>query len=177
MIYKGKQLNIDFEAYERVAEPHKRERVSAWRTAIGLQDVDGLKVSDYLKETAVRHIEGDITIDDVREQLKSYYVNKATHDDGDAEKEEADRVAANIAKLLSELSFSFTALEFLNIHRHLFEGVFKHAGEVRPYDISKKKWVCMGVQPTLCWRCDMTFSKKRTLIIKDCQRMKSSVTL
>ena len=144
MIYKSKQLYIDFEAYERVAEPHKRERASAWRTAIGLQDVDGLKVSDYLKETAVRHIEGDITIDDVREQLKSYYVSKTTYDEDDAEKEEADRVAANIAKLLSEQSFSFTALEFLNIHRHLFEDVFKHAGEVRPYDISKKEWVLQG---------------------------------
>ena len=144
MTDKNKQLYIDFEAYERVAEPHKRERASAWRTAIGLQDVDGLKVSDYLKETAVRHIEGDITIDDVREQLKSYYVNKTTHDEDDAEKEEADRVAANIAKLLSEQSFSFTALEFLNIHRHLFEGVFKHAGEVRPYDISKKEWILQG---------------------------------
>ena len=76
MTDKNRQLHIDFEAYERVAEPHKREWASAWRTAIGLQDVDGLKVSDYLKETAVRHIEGDITIDDVREQLKSYYVNK-----------------------------------------------------------------------------------------------------
>ena len=144
MTDKNKQLYLDFEAYERVAEPHKRERASAWRTAIGLQDVDGLKVSDYLKETAVRHIEGDITIDDVREQLKSYYVNKTTHDEDDAEKDEADRVAANIAKLLSEKSFSFTALEFLNIHRHLFEGVFKHAGEVRPYDISKKEWVLQG---------------------------------
>ena len=48
-----KQKYIDFEAYEREAEPHKRERVSAWRTAIGLQDVDGLRVSDYLKEIAV----------------------------------------------------------------------------------------------------------------------------
>ena len=137
----SKQLYIDFEAYERMAEPHKQEKASAWRTAIGLQDVDGLKVSDYLRETAVRHIEGDITIDDVRERLKSYYINKTTHDKDDEEKEEADRVAANIAKLLSEKSFSFTALEFLNIHRHLFEGVFKHAGEVRTYDISKKEWV------------------------------------
>ena len=134
--------NPDFEAYERVAEPHKRERASVWRTAIGLQDVDGLKVSDYLKETAVKHIEGEITIDDVREQLKSYYVSKTTHDNGDAE--EADRVAANITKLLSEQSFSFTALEFLNIHRHLFEGIFKHAGETRSYDISKKEWVLQG---------------------------------
>ena len=106
----NKQLYIDFEAYERMAEPHKQEKASAWRTAIGLQDVDGLKVSDYLRETAVRHIEGDITIDDVRERLKSYYINKTTHDKDDEEKEEADRVAANITKLLSEKSFSFTAL-------------------------------------------------------------------
>ena len=135
---------IDFESYERVAEPHKRERVSAWRTAIGLQDVDGLRVSEYLKETAVKHIEGDITIDEVREQLRSYYVNKTTHDAEDTEKEEADRVAANITKLLNEQSFSLTPLEFLNIHRHLFEGIFKHAGEIRPFDISKKEWVLQG---------------------------------
>lgn len=141
---KHKEHYLDFEAYERVAEPHKRERASAWRTAIGLQDVDGLEVSDYLKKAAVRHIEGDITIDDVREQLKSYYVSKEAHDRGSAGKEEADRVAANIAKLLGEKSFSFTALEFLNIHRHLFEGIFKHAGEIRPYDISKKEWVLNG---------------------------------
>ena len=44
-----KQKYIDFEAYERVAEPHKCERISAWRTAIGLQDADGLRVSDFLK--------------------------------------------------------------------------------------------------------------------------------
>lgn len=86
-----KQKCIDFEAYERVAESHKRERFSAWRTAIGLQDVDGLRVSDYLKEIAVKHIEGEITIDEVRKQLQSYYVNKITHDADDAEKEEADR--------------------------------------------------------------------------------------
>ena len=44
-----KQKYIDLEAYERVAEPHKRERVSAWRTAIGRQDVDGRRGSDYMK--------------------------------------------------------------------------------------------------------------------------------
>ena len=44
-----KQKYFDFEAYERAAEPHKRERVSARRTAIGLQDIDGLRVSDFLK--------------------------------------------------------------------------------------------------------------------------------
>lgn len=76
MTNNNKQLYIDFEAYERLAEPHKRERASLWRTAIGLQDEDGLKVSDYLKEAAVKHIEGDITIDDVRQQLKSYVIHQ-----------------------------------------------------------------------------------------------------
>ena len=71
-------------------------------------------------------------------------MNKTTHDADDAEKEEADRVAANITKLLNEKSFSLTSLEFLNIHRHLFEGVFKHAGEIRPYDINKKEWILQG---------------------------------
>ena len=76
---KHKQQYIDFKAYERVAEPHKRERALAWRTAIGLQDVDGLNVSDYLKETAVRHIECVITIDDVLDLLITYYVNIHSH--------------------------------------------------------------------------------------------------
>lgn len=139
-----KELYLNFDEYIRQGEPSQREAAYAWSTAIGLQAVDGLKTSEYLNGLARRNIEGEITIDEVREQLQSYYVNKTTHDADDAEKEEADRVAANITNLLNEKSFSLTPLEFLNIHRHLFEGVFKHAGEIRPYDISKKEWVLQG---------------------------------
>ena len=103
-----------------------------------------LKVSDYLKQTAAKHIEGDITIDEARDRIRDYYVSKDSHDRPDEETEEADKVSANMAKLLNEKSFSFTAGEFLSIHRHLFEGVFKHAGEIRPYDITKKEWVLRG---------------------------------
>lgn len=45
-----KQNFIDFEVYERVVEPYKRENASAWHTAINLQDIDGLRMSEYLKE-------------------------------------------------------------------------------------------------------------------------------
>lgn len=138
------QRYIDFEAYERASEPHKREKASAWRTAIGLQDVDGLRVSDYLKETALKHIEGDITIDDVRDQLQIYYLSKTTRNQSDQDTEEADKVAVNITKLLNERSFSLKVSEYLSIHRHIFEGVFEHAGEIRNYDISKKEWVLQG---------------------------------
>lgn len=84
-----------------------RERVSYWRTAIGLQQVDGLQVSEYLRQTAERNIEGDITIDEVRDRIKSYYATKASYDVNGGE--EADKVAANITKLLAQPSFSFTA--------------------------------------------------------------------
>lgn len=139
-----KEGYLDFEAYERAKEPHTRQKASDWRTAIGLQDVDGLKVSDYLRQTAAKHIEGDITIDEARNMIHDYYVSKDSHDKQDEETEEADKVSANIAKLLNERSFSFTAGEFLSIHRHLFEGVLKHAGEIRPFDITKKEWVLRG---------------------------------
>ena len=52
----------NFDEYIRNGEPDKKERASAWKTAIGLQAVDGLQTSDYLKDTAVKHIEGDISI-------------------------------------------------------------------------------------------------------------------
>ncbi|GHT26026.1 hypothetical protein AGMMS4957_21440 [Bacteroidia bacterium] len=66
----------DFEEYIRQGEPQKKERGYAWQTAIGLQAVDGLKPSDYLIATARQHIEGDITIDEVRQLIKSYYESK-----------------------------------------------------------------------------------------------------
>ena len=56
----------DFEEYIRQTEPDRRQRAYIWRTAIGLQAVDGLSTSDYLKGTARRNIEGEITLDEAR---------------------------------------------------------------------------------------------------------------
>ena len=54
-------MNEDFDKYYEAIEPGMRERANAWATAIGLQDVDGLKPSKYLLATAKRHIEGEIS--------------------------------------------------------------------------------------------------------------------
>ena len=135
------QLYINFDEYIRQGEPAQRERADAWRVAIGLQAVDGLKTSEYLHQTARRNIEGEITIDEARELLKQYYVSKTTHDEDDADKEEADRVSGNIAKLLQTDAFTYSVAGLAAIHRAIFEGVFKHAGRFRDYDISKKEWV------------------------------------
>ena len=135
---------LDFDEYIVASEPHKRERAEAWKVAIGLQAVDGLQVSDYLKQTARRHIEGDITIDEAKELVKQYYVSKTRHDDDEEDKQEADRVSANIAKIINERSFTFSANGLISIHRNIFSGVFKHAGQLRDYDITKNEWVLRG---------------------------------
>ncbi len=69
---------IDFDTYIKMGEPGGKERAEAWKTAIGLQAVDGLKTSEYLNETAAKHIEGDITIEEVKELIDTYYQSKTT---------------------------------------------------------------------------------------------------
>ena len=136
-----KELYINFDEYIRQGEPDQKERAEAWRVAIGLQAVDGLKTSEYLQQTARRNIEGEITIDEAREQVKQYYIKKTAHDAGDEDKEEADLVSGNISKLLQTDAFTYSVAGLAAIHRSIFEGVFKHAGHFRDYDISKKERV------------------------------------
>ena len=126
------------------SEPDKKEKASAWKTAIGLQAVDGLQTSDYLKDTAVKHIEGDISIDEVKKLINGYYQSKTARTLQDEETEEADKVSANIARILNEQSFAFSVAGFTSIHRRLFEEIFKFAGKIRDYDITKKEWVLRG---------------------------------
>jgi len=134
----------DFDQYLLQGEPGKRDKAQAWKTAIGLQDVDGLTPSAYLLETAKRHIDGDITIDEVRHLLDSYYNTKSDRSDDTARSEEADKVSANITKLLNEQTFSFSPAGLAAIHGRVFEGVFKFVGTFRDCNISKKEWVLRG---------------------------------
>ena len=135
----------EFDEYIRRGEPGKEEKARAWQTAIGLQDVDGLKPSAYLIETAKKHIEGYITIDDVKFLLDSYYKSKTARIELESERtEEADKVSARIEELLTENAFTFSPDYLARIHRHLFRGIFKFAGRYRDYDITKKEWVLDG---------------------------------
>ncbi len=75
--------------------------------------------------------------------MQTYYEENPVRDAGDRT-EEADKVSARIAALLSERAFSFTPNEYLSIHRKLFTGIYPHAGHVRDYNITKKEWVLNG---------------------------------
>lgn len=134
----------DFDEYIKQGEPGKKEKASIWRTAIGLQAVDGLETSDYLKETARKHIEGEIDIDEARKLIQSYYQSKSFREPDDEQKQEADKVAANITKILSADTLDFSAQGLISLHRRIFEKVFKHAGRIRTYNITKKEWVLKG---------------------------------
>lgn len=137
-------MNRDpFEEYMKESEPGKRDKVYAWHTAIGLQVVDGLKTSNYLVKTAIRNIEGEISFEQANALLQSYYEQNPVSDLNDRT-EEADKVAARIARLLSEKAFSFTPHEYLSIHRKLFTEIYSHAGCIRDYNITKKEWVLNG---------------------------------
>ena len=136
-----KEGYLDFDEYIRQGEPDKKEKASIWQTAIVLQAVDGLTTSDYLRDTARKHIEGEIDIDQACELIKNYYLSKAVHEPDDNDKQEADKVSANITKILSAKTIDFSTKGYIALHRRIFEGVMKHAGELRQYDITKKEWV------------------------------------
>ena len=141
---RKKPSELDFEEYIRQVEPARREKSYAWSTAIGLQQVDGLTPSDYLLEVAKKNIEGKISLNKARALIDSYYESKTERTEDRDEKEEADKVSARIAQVLSEKAFSFSPSFLIAIHKRLFERVFKHAGEIRKYNISKKEWVLNG---------------------------------
>ena len=133
----------NFEEYIRQGEPNKAEKAKIWKTAIGLQQVDGLKPSDYLIATAKQNIEGDITIDEVKQLIDTYYIHQPTQTNEDRT-EEADKVSARIAEILSEQTFTFSPAEYIDIHRRLFQDIYKFAGKIRDYNITKKEWVLNG---------------------------------
>ena len=133
-----------FKEYLRESEPDKAHKGYAWSTAIGLQAVDGLKPSKYLIDTAIQNIEGKITMKEAQSLIDSYYEERPVHLSDDERTEEADKVSSRIAEILSETAFSFSPNAYISIHRKLFQGIYKHAGKIRDYNITKKEWVLDG---------------------------------
>ncbi len=130
-----------FDGYSKEKEPTKYYKSYAWKTAIGLQDVDGLEPSEYLIKTANQNINGSISFDEAHELIVSYYKE---NDKKTERSEEADRVSVRIAQIISEKSFTFSPIELTTIHKRLFEGIYSHAGRIRDYNITKSEWVLDG---------------------------------
>ena len=130
-----------FEEYIRQGEASQYEKAQAWKTAIGLQAVDGLMPSAYLIDLAKKNIEGQMSLQALHTLLENYYESYPNHEDRTAE---ADVVSLRISELLLEKAFSFTPNEYLSIHRQLFTDIYPHAGSIRDYNITKKEWILDG---------------------------------
>ena len=133
----------NFDEYKKLGEPDKKEKSENWEIAIGLQQVDGLTPSNYLIETAKANIEGDITFSEVKERIHNYYKTSIARKEIENRTEEADKVSARIAEILSEKTFVFRPSQYISIHKRIFEG-FKYAGKIRTYNITKDEWVLQG---------------------------------
>ena len=168
-----KDWNLELSEYIKQGEPTQVEKTKVWETAIGLQDVDGLKPSKYLIKTAKEHIEGKINIEEVKKRINEYYEVQNSRKDFEQESEEADKVATRITEILSEKAFNFSTTELLNIHKRLFTGILKVAGQYRDYNFTKKEWVLNGdtviyssyetIEDTL----EYDFEQERNFLYKD----------
>lgn len=141
---KERKWNLELSEYIKQGEPNKVEKTLNWETAIGLQEVDGLKPSKYLIKTAKEHIEGNIDIEKVKTRIDEYYEVHGSRKNFEKESEEADKVAVRITEILSENAFNFAPTELLNIHKKLFKDIFDGAGVYRDYNFTKKEWVLNG---------------------------------
>ena len=151
-----KNILNEYEQYLRQGEPSRRKKALTWATSIGLQQVDGLQTSEYLRDVARRNIEDEITTAESQQLISSYYEQLSRRQQSELhETEEADRAAANIAHILSTATLDFTAHGFKMLHRQIFKGVFKHAGEFRDYDISKREWVLRGASVLYLGNADL----------------------
>ena len=139
---RGGTMHKDpFEEYTRQGEASQYEKAQAWKTAIGLQAVDGLTPSEYLVDLAKKNIEGQMSLQALHTLLENYYESYPHQEDRTAE---ADIVSLRMSELLLEKAFSFTPNEYLSIHKQLFTDIYPYAGDMRDYNITKKEWILDG---------------------------------
>ena len=168
----NEKWNLELSEYIKQGEPEKKEKAKTWETAIGLQDVDGLKPSEYLLDTAKEHIEGNINIDEAKKRIDNYY-EQSSERKSEENTEEADKVSVRITEILSEKAFNFSPTEMLNIHKRLFTGIYKEAGKYRDYNFTKKEWilnddtVTYSSYETLKETIEYDFDQERNFSYKD----------
>lgn len=134
-----------FDEYLIQGEGTQKQRAEHWQIAIGLQDIDRLKNSSYLLDTARQHIEGKLGIAEVQQRVVAYYQTQEGRRLAAAQgAEEADIVASHITEILAERTFSFIPASLAHLHRRLFAGVLEHAGDYRRVNLSKREWVLDG---------------------------------
>ena len=112
-----------------------------WDAAIGLQEVDSLKPSKYLKKLSEENVNGEKTIYEVEHELKEYYIEKEKINDINHNELECDLVSTRIVQLLEDEKFKLSVDFLIYIHGYLFKDIYDFAGQFRKIDFSKHELI------------------------------------
>ena len=132
-----KELDSSINDYIETETPINYVKQQEWDIAIGLQEVDNLKPSKYLKKLLQENVTGKKTIYEVERELKEYYVEKEKNNEVNHNELECDLVSTRIVELLQENNFELSIDYLKYVHKYLFQDVYEFAGEFRKVDFSK----------------------------------------
>ena len=132
-----KELDSSVNEYEEEYKSSNYVKHLQWDMAIGLQEVDNLKPSKYLEKLLEENVEGNLTIEEVKKELKEYYIEKENKNEINHNELECDFVSARIVELLDEDKFELSVDYLKYVHKFLFQDVYEFAGEFRKIDFSK----------------------------------------
>jgi len=132
-----KELDSSNIEYTEETKPEGYVKQLEWDMAIGLQEVDNLKPSKYLEKLLEENVIGNLTIKQVEEELREYYIEKDKKQELNHNELECDFVSTRIVELLQIDNFELSVDYLKYIHKYLFQDVYEFAGEFRNIDFSK----------------------------------------
>ena len=131
------EKELDSSNNKYIEKPKSNDKQTKWDMAIGLQQVDNLKPSKYLKEISEEHVLGKLTIEEVKQSLKQYYVEQENKNSVNRNELECDFVSMRIVELLEKDNFELSVDYLKYIHKCLFQDVYDFAGNFRTLNFSK----------------------------------------
>lgn len=134
-----KELDSSINEYLEINKKNNQDIENLWDIAIGLQEVDNLKPSKYLEKLKEENISHKLTIEEVEENLRKYYIEKESKNEIDYNELECDFVATRIVELLNIDNFELSVDYLKYVHKYLFQDVYEFAGEFRTIDFSKQE--------------------------------------
>ena len=132
-------LDSSINEYQEEYKSKNYIKKTQWDMAIGLQEVDNLKPSQYLKKLSAENINDNLSIEEVESYLKEYYTEKKKQNNINHNELECDFVSMRIVELLKENNFELSVNYLKYIHKYLFQDVYEFAGEFRKIDFSKNE--------------------------------------
>ncbi|RDU61482.1 Fic family protein [Helicobacter sp. MIT 14-3879] len=134
---------MEFSEYSEY-DLNKKINLENIKVGIGLNKVDNLNPSIYFYQA----LNESQTYEELEEKIIHYYANQQENNFSQREKE-CDLVSQRIAKFIDDEGFSFSPMSLKNIHKKIFDGVFREElknfiGVFRKVNISKGEEILNG---------------------------------